>query len=68
MRIKMLAGLFLSVVFVLAFAVSALASPLSPEVQGQFDRLRELMDETVVESISGRTSFNVPQVNIIIPP
>ena len=68
MRIKMLAGLFLSVVFVLAFAVSALASPLSHEVQGQVDRLRELMDETVVESISGRTSFNVPQVNIIIPP
>ena len=67
MRIKMLAGLFLSVVFVLAFAVSALASPLSPEVEMQRERLRGLMQGTAVVPFD-LEGFNVPSINAIMPP
>jgi len=67
MRIKMLLGLFLSPVFVFGFAVSAFASTLTPEVEVQRERLRELMQGTAIAP-SGIESTNVPSINAIKPP
>jgi len=66
MRTKMLAGMFLFLLLLLGFTVSASAT-LTPEAERQFGLLQELMDETVVESFTARVGFNVPRVNLIIP-
>jgi len=67
MRIKMPLGLFLSSMFVFGFAVSAFASTLTPEVEMQRERLRELMQVTAIVP-SGMERSNVPSINAIKPP
>jgi len=63
----MLAGMFLSLVFVFGFAVSSFGG-LTPEAETQRERLRELMHGTAVVPFSLDEDFIVPRVNMIAAP